>query len=275
MAWNYYHDQDEKESVRRQIEKRRSRGETFEQLTVPSGSSKLVKTFWATSWCRHLEEHSDYEHRLPRGRSYLRQGNVYNLAIEPGRVTASVAGSSLYEVTVTIKPLEPEAWAQLKADCAGQVASLLDLLSGRLGEGVLRAIADPQRGLFPKPRQIHFSCTCPDHADMCKHVAAVLYGVGVQLDTKPDLFFVLRSVDPSELLSGAANETLTQAHGTDAELASEDLSALFGIELNAEPPRLEPTPDAVDSAEEPATKEAQPGKRRLGRAPLKKRPEKK
>ncbi len=234
MAWNYYHDQDEKRSVQRDLERRRARGEKFVQLAAPAGSSKLVKTFWAKAWCHHLEEHSDYEHRLPRGRSYLRQGNVYNLAIEPGRVTSIVAGSSLYEVEVVIKPLAPAAWAELKAECAGQVASLLDLLSGRLGDGVMRAISDPDRGLFPKPREIRFSCTCPDHADMCKHVAATLYGVGVQLDTKPDLFFVLRSVDPSELLAGASKDALSQAPGTDAALQGEDLSALFGIDL-AEP----------------------------------------
>jgi hypothetical protein len=166
VAWNYYSDQDDKLSVQREIERRRKRGEKFEKLEAPSGSTKLVKTFWAKSWCQHLEEHSDYEHRLPRGRSYLRQGNVYNLEIGPGRVTSIVAGSSLYEVEVKIKPLPSEAWAQLKTGCAGQVASLLDLLSGRLGEGVLRAISDPDRGLFPKPREIRFSCTCPDHADM-------------------------------------------------------------------------------------------------------------
>ena len=231
MAWNYYHDQDEKRSVQRDLERRRARGEKFEQLAAPAGSAKLVKTFWAKAWCQHLEEHSDYEHRLPRGRSYLRQGNVYNLAIEPGRVTSIVAGSSLYEVEITIKPLAPAAWAELKLECAGQVASLLDLLSGRLGDGVMRAISDPERGLFPKPREIRFSCTCPDHADMCKHVAATLYGVGVQLDTKPDLFFVLRSVDPSELLAGASKDALAQAPGTDAALQGEDLSALFGIDL--------------------------------------------
>jgi uncharacterized Zn finger protein len=231
MAWNYYHDQDEKARVQRDIERRRKRGEFFEALAAPAGNSKLVKAFWALSWCKHLESHSDYEHRLPRGRSYLRQGNVYNLAIEPGKVTAIVAGSELYEVCVTFEPLTAEAWNALKADCAGKVASLLDLLSGRLGDGVLRAISDPDRGLFPKPREIRLSCTCPDHADMCKHVAAVLYGVGVQLETKPELFFDLRSVDPAELLSTTASDTLAQAQGADAALAGEDLSALFGIDL--------------------------------------------
>jgi uncharacterized Zn finger protein len=237
MSWYFYDDgRDQKEALRRKLESRRKRGEKFEPLIVPQGGRKLAHTFWGKAWCGHLESHKDYEYRLPRGRSYLRQGNVYNLSIEPGAVSASVAGSSLYEVTVTIQPLAEAAWKCIKDDCAGQVASLLDLLAGKLGDGVLRAVTDAERGLFPKPKEIRLSCTCPDHADMCKHVAAVLYGVGVKLDADPNLFFVLRSVDPSELLSTAAQETLDQAHGTDAGLSGEDLGALFGIELDSSSP---------------------------------------
>jgi uncharacterized Zn finger protein len=232
MSWYGYEDaREQKEELRREMERRRLRGEVFEALTVPGTGKKLATTFWGQAWGRHLATYQDYETRLPRGRTYLRQGNVYNLAIEPGVISANVAGSSLYEVAVRITPLAPEVWDGIKRDCAGQVASLLDLLGGRLGDGVLRVITDRERGLFPKPKEIRFSCSCPDHADMCKHVAAVLYGVGVKLDAAPDLFFVLRSLDPSELLAGAADETLSAAEGHDTALAGEDLSALFGIDL--------------------------------------------
>jgi uncharacterized Zn finger protein len=107
---------------------------------------------------------------------------------------------------------------------------------------VLRTISDPEHGLFPKPNEIRLSCTCPDWADMCKHVAAVLYGVGVRLDSAPDLFFVLRSVDPSELLSTAAHDALGNVDADDEALAGEDLSALFGIDLA--PPEEATAPDA-------------------------------
>ncbi len=238
MSWySYYDDREQKEELRRKI----AREGKLKALAAPQKSRKLANTFWGKAWCDQLESHSDYEYRLPRGRSYLRQGNVYNLSIEAGTVSATVAGSSLYEVAVTINPLASEAWQQIKDDCAGQVGSLLDLLGGKLGDDVLRAITDLERGIFPKPREMRFVCSCPDYADMCKHVAAVLYGVGVMLDTSPDLFFVLRSVDPTELLSAAAEETLSAVGGTDAALAGEDLSALFGISLDglvaSEPPR--------------------------------------
>jgi uncharacterized Zn finger protein len=231
MSWYYYPDAKEaKERIKREITKRQKKGEPFKVLDAPSGNTKLVKTFWGKAWNKNLESYRDYEYRLPRGRSYLRQGNVYNLTIQPGEVTAVVAGSELYDVSVTISPLEKAHWESIKSQCEGQVASMLDLLGGKLGDGVLKIIADHDMGLFPKPKEIRFSCSCPDHAEMCKHVAATLYGVGVKLDTQPDLFFVLRSVDPAELIS---TTTLTAPATTDGALEGEDLSALFGIEMEA------------------------------------------
>jgi uncharacterized Zn finger protein len=233
MSWYSYEDAHKtKARVQRDIERRKKRGEEFDQLTLPTKGLKIATTFWGNAWCHQLETYHDYENRLPRGRSYLRQGNVYNLGIEPGLVTAIVAGSSLYEVGVRIEPLLKPDWERFKEDCAGQVGSLLDLLAGKLGDDVLCTITDPDRGLFPTSAEIRFSCTCPDHADMCKHVAAVLYGVGAKLDSAPDLFFVLRSVDPSELLSDTTKEVLGTMESTDATLAGEDLSVLFGIELD-------------------------------------------
>lgn len=234
MSW---HDRSEVEDVKarvqREIVKRKKRGETFTTLEAPPGSAKLAKSFWGKAWNDNLESYSAYEYRLPRGRSYLRQGNVYNLAIKAGEVTSLVTGSEIYEVSVKIEPLDGNLWQAIRTKCEGHVASLLDLLGGKLGDGVMRIITDSHDGLFPHPDDIRFSCTCPDVADMCKHVAATLYGVGVKLDTQPDLFFVLRSVDPTELIS---RSTTTLAVESDSALANEDLSALFGIELDS-PPR--------------------------------------
>lgn len=230
MSWYYYSDAKEsKERIKREIAKRQKKGERFKVLEAPSGNTKLVKTFWGKAWNENLESYSDFEYRLPRGRSYLRQGNVYNLAIEPGQVTSVVAGSELYDVAVTIKSLTKSHWAAIKQQCEGQVASMLDLLGGKLGDGVMKVITNHDSGLFPKPKEIVFSCSCPDYAEMCKHVAATLYGVGVKLDTQPDLFFVLRSVDPTELISSTA---VTVSAAADEALAGEDLSTLFGIELD-------------------------------------------
>lgn len=232
MSWDYEEAQERKERLQREIAKRQKRGEKFEALAAPAGQKKLSTTFWGQAWCRNLESYQDYETRLPRGRSYLRQGNVYNLEIEPGKLSAAVAGSELYETSITIKPLPKEQWQQIVESSAGQVGSMLDLLAGKLGDGLMKVLTDQDGGLFPKPKEIRFNCSCPDHADMCKHVSAVLYGVGVLLDTKPELLFTLRGVDQAELLSNASSAAITDLSADAGDLAGIDLSAIFGIDLN-------------------------------------------
>ena len=232
MSWDYEEAQERKERLQREIAKRQKRGEKFETLSAPAGQKKLSTTFWGQAWCRNLESYQVYESRLPRGRSYLRQGKVYNLEIEPGKLNAVVAGSELYDASITIKPLPREQWQQIVESSAGQVGSMLDLLAGKLGDGLMKMLTDPDDGLFPKPKEIHFNCSCPDHADMCKHVSAVLYGVGVLLDTKPELLFTLRGVDQAELLSNASSAAITDLSADTGDLAGVDLSAIFGIDLN-------------------------------------------
>lgn len=228
MSWDYYDARERKDKLERAISKRQKRGERFEVLAAPAGQKKLSTTFWGQAWCRNLESYQQYESRLPRGRSYLRQGKVYNLEIESGKLSAVVAGSELYETSIHIQPLSNKRWQEIVAEGSGQVSSMLDLLAGKLGDGLMQLLTDPERGLFPKPKEIRFDCSCPDYADMCKHVSAVLYGVGVLLDSKPELLFTLRGVDQAELLSSASSTTMADLGG-DGELAGSDLSALFGI----------------------------------------------
>lgn len=193
----------------------------------------IAKSFWGLAWCDNLEAYSDYANRLPRGRTYLRNGSVIDLQIAPGLITGLVQGSDLYKIRIQIESLPAARWKSFCSGCAGQVSSLLDLLQGRLSKGVLEAITRPVEGLFPSPKQIKLSCSCPDSASLCKHLAAAIYGVGTRLDEKPDLFFTLRAVDMKDLITAAtatATQTDTAATG-DGSLQGEDLSALFGIEL--------------------------------------------
>jgi uncharacterized Zn finger protein len=195
----------------------------------------IARTFWGKSWCEHLESFSDFSNRLPRGRTYVRNGSVIHLAIEQGRIAALVQGSSLYEVTITIDKVAPLKWTQLLAACAGEIGSLVELLQGRLSGSVMRTITDKHNGLFPQPREIALDCSCPDGANMCKHVAAVLYGVGARFDAEPELLFKLRHVDHLELIS-QANFTATPVRkGKAPAVEAQDLSQLFGIEIEAVP----------------------------------------
>ena len=200
---------------------------------------KIARTFWGESWCDNLERYSDYANRLPRGRTYVRNGSVVDLQVGPGTVTALVSGSTMYAVKVTVGPVAPDRWRAICRDCSGAIDSLVELLQGRFSKGVMTRLCEEKTGLFPSPREILFTCSCPDWASMCKHVAAVLYGVGARLDRQPELLFTLRKVDQQDLIAtaGADFSKGKRPAGTKV-LASEDLSEMFAIEMApATPPK--------------------------------------
>lgn len=193
---------------------------------------KIVRTFWGEAWCNHLEKFSDYANRLPRGRTYVRNGSVCHLAISKGKVAAIVSGSALYKININITPLSASKWKNVRKQCTGQIGSMLELLQGRLSDNVMEIVTDQNKGLFPKPSEIKFACDCPDWAGMCKHIAAVLYGVGARLDHQPELLFLLRNVDHEELISAELDmQTATAGKGKRRRLAGADLSGVFGVEM--------------------------------------------
>ena len=192
----------------------------------------IAKTFWGKAWCDNLESYSDFANRLPRGRTYVRNGSVIDLRIESGRVLALVSGSDVYSVEIGVQPLAATRWGAIIKECSGKVASLVELLQGRLSKAVMETVTRRGEGLFPLPRQISMCCSCPDAASMCKHVAAVLYGVGARLDNEPELLFRLRHVDPQELTGQFGDVPAMAPSDAQGALDGTDLSALFGIDLD-------------------------------------------
>jgi uncharacterized Zn finger protein len=193
----------------------------------------IARSFWGKSWCSNLERYSDFASRLPRGRSYVRNGAVIDLQIAKGQVTAQVNGSDLYDIKIKVAPVAATRWSAICRDCTGTIDSLVELLQGRLAKGVMDRVCREGDGLFPAPSEIRLSCNCPDWADMCKHVAAALYGVGARLDEEPQLLFVLRGVDENELLAGAGPDLARSksAPKTAKVLDDSDVAALFGLEM--------------------------------------------
>ena len=212
-------------------------------LPVNVEGRKIARTFWGEAWCGNLEAYSDFENRLPRGRTYVRNGSVVDLQVEPGRVTALVSGSELYGVEVKVKPLPARRWKALKQECAGGIDSLVELLQGALSKGVMEVVTRKGTGLFPAPSELSLECSCPDWADMCKHVAAALYGIGARLDDSPELIFVLRGVDPEELVEDAIQRPLIGTADSSEELLdASDLSSIFGDDIQFEAGPLLPRP---------------------------------
>ena len=213
--------------------KQKKNGETT--LPVVLDGHAIATTFWGKAWCSNLERYSDYENRLPRGRAYVRNGSVIDLRIAPGDVTALVSGSSLYTVQARIAAVPKAKWHAICADCTGAIDSLVELLQGRFSKAVMERICRRDTGLFPSPKEIRFTCSCPDWAAMCKHVAAVLYGVGARLDRNPALLFALRKVDHLALVAAAGRDLSLGAKGPGPGkvLKTAGLAELFGIDLLA------------------------------------------
>jgi uncharacterized Zn finger protein len=216
--------------AQRAMEKHKKQGHAVSPV-ITEGRA-IAKTFWGKSWCENLERYSDYANRLPRGRTYVRNGSVLDLQITPGAIRALVSGSELYKVELTVAPVAKSRWKSICEDCAGAIDSLVELLQGRFSKGVMERICRQNHGLFPAPAEIQLSCSCPDWADMCKHVAAVLYGIGARLDHQPELLFRLRAVDEKELIVNAGKTLPLAKQGpATAKVLGGDLSDIFGLDM--------------------------------------------
>jgi len=244
------------------LKKLKKKGQSVAPVTIEGRT--IAKSFWGKSWCDNLERYSDYANRLPRGRTYVRNGSVVDLRIAPGAVTALVSGTDLYRIEVKVAVVPAARWKAVCRDCAGAIDSLVELLQGRFSTGVMARICQEKTGLFPSPAEITFTCSCPDWASMCKHVAAVLYGIGARLDEQPDLLFALRKVDQQDLIARAGKGLPQTGKGPKAGkiLDAGDLSEMFGIEIaGGEKPRARArvTPAAGTRAAS-VTKSHAPGK---------------
>ncbi|MDD2403951.1 MAG: SWIM zinc finger family protein [Victivallaceae bacterium] len=256
MARNRYDDYDDydfgypqyipvaqrKLDAQKKIKSLNAKGEELSPVVIEGRA--IAKTFWGKAWCDNIESYHDYENRLPRGRSYVRSGAVIDLKITKGKITALVMGSELYKINITIQELAKDKWAKIKRDCTGKISSLINLINGKLSPEIIELLCRQKVGIFPEPKEIKMTCNCPDWADLCKHLAAVLYGVGARLDKQPELFFLLRNVDQNELLSADIAETLVDNNAPDA-LVSSELDNIFGIELDS----LEVEPVSLPKAE--------------------------
>jgi uncharacterized Zn finger protein len=258
----------------REMEKRRKQGHAVSPVIIEGRT--IVKTFWGKAWCENLERYSDFANRLPRGRTYVRNGSVIDLQIDSGTIRALVSGSEIYEVVVKVTPVTKARWKAICTDCTGAIDSLVELLQGRFSKGVMERICRQGTGLFPSPKEIRLSCSCPDWAGMCKHVAAVLYGIGARFDLQPELLFRLHKVDEKELIAkvGEALPLATEMVAASKVLDSEDLSGIFGLDMDTglpdaatvKPKRAKPRAGKKARTQRGVSKRPKPAKRKAPRS---------
>ena len=230
FGYDYVSVAEKRRTALKRIDSLRKKNKNIQPIE-PFTDRKIAHSFWGQSWCSNMERYADYENRLPRGKSYIRHGCVCDLQISEGLVTAMVSGSSMYNVRITIDRLSEKRTKLLQDLLQGKISSQLDLLQGKIPKDVKELVGDPDNGIIPFPKEIHMRCSCPDSASLCKHLAAVLYGIGRRLDTDPGVLFTLRGLDPV-LLCANANEIDFSVEDSEESLSGgEDLSALFDIDL--------------------------------------------
>lgn len=237
--------------AQKKIAKLRKQGMDIQPIEIEGRT--IARSFWGKAWCDHMESFSDYSNRLPRGRRYARNGSVCHLEIQKGRIEAMVSGSELYKVKIDIKPLKPALWKPIKKLCAGRIGSMLELLQGRLSDQVMSIVTDQNKGLLPLPKEISLKCSCPDWAVMCKHVAAVMYGIGNRLDTMPELLFTLRGVNPDELITCNVALPMSDLPANGVKIADDQISDIFGIEMDSAIP-VEQADNSPSTAKQQKTK---------------------
>ncbi|MDR2076286.1 MAG: hypothetical protein LBP61_05060 [Desulfovibrio sp.] len=239
MSWGYSYYNHSQPSVAQQreiAEKRRKKLEKdqVEIQPVIIAGGKIAERWWGIAWNKNLESYADFENRLGRGRSYCKNGLILDLRISEGGIRAQVSGSSVYNVTITIDKLADRHWRGIVAACAKRVENIGTLVEGRFPQELADVFMKQGEGLFPSPKEIHMLCDCPDAAMLCKHIAAVLYGVGARLDRDPLLFFKLRGVDPGELIKKSVEEKMQNllanaGRKSGRVIADKDIARLFGV----------------------------------------------
>jgi uncharacterized Zn finger protein len=221
-----------KEKAIKEIEKLRKKDSDLSPVIIEG--RKIAKTWWGNAWCKNLEYYADYSNRIGRGSAYIKNGFVVDLKIFEGLVTGKVMGTRLYKIEIKIDLLD-ETRKKLIIEAVGRrIDSVSDLIDGKFPKDFGDLFLTQKKGLFPSPNEIHMSCSCPDWADMCKHVAAVLYGVGARLDQDPLLFFKLRGVDVNTFIKTSIDEKLNSlmknaGKATKRVINDADISEIFGV----------------------------------------------
>ena len=225
---------EKKAKAAKATEKLRKKNKDIEPVIIDGHT--IAKTWWGKAWNKNLESYADYSNRIERGKSYVCSNAVLDLKITKGHVQAIVQGSKAkpYDVQIRIDTLHDKKWVQVTELCNHRIDSLEQLLAGKFPKELEILFTEKSYGLFPAPKEIHFSCTCPDWASMCKHVAAVLYGVGARLDINPMLFFDLRAIDSQELVKKSMEKKLNSmlqnaGKKSKREIAPEDVLDIFGL----------------------------------------------
>jgi uncharacterized Zn finger protein len=206
--------------------------EVQDGIKAKSRRGKFVKNWWADRWIKALTRLMDSA-RLGRGRNYARRGQVLEINVSPGHISAQVQGSRRrpYKVSIQLRPLSDRQWDKVFNALAEQAIFAAQLLNGEMPPDIEKVFDLTKVPLFPASRgDLQTDCSCPDWANPCKHIAAVYYLMGERFDDDPFLLFELRGRSKDEV-TAALHERRIQ-----------------GLEPEAEPSYVPGAVEAVEAA---------------------------
>jgi len=171
-------------------------------------STKMGATWWSKKWISLLDSFG-WSNRLARGRRYARSGQVVNVTINPGVITAKVQGtrSIPYDVVISIPPFTTSQWTKIFKELDAQAIYTAKLLASEMPSDIEDVFTRAQVSLFPQSkRDLTTECSCPDSANPCKHIAAVYYVIGEEFDRDPFLIFHLRGRSKEQILEALRHQ---------------------------------------------------------------------
>jgi uncharacterized Zn finger protein len=199
--------------------------EVEDGIKAKSKRGKFVETWWADRWIKALKGLMD-SGRLSRGRNYARRGQVMEIEVKPGHISARVQGSrrTPYKVSIALQPLSDRQWDAVFNALAEQAIFAAQLLNGEMPADIEQVFDAVKVPLFPATRgDLKTDCSCPDWANPCKHIAAVYYLLGERFDEDPFLLFELRGRSKGEIVAALRERRVQGVEATDEPVYVPDM----------------------------------------------------
>jgi uncharacterized Zn finger protein len=170
---------------------------------------QFSRTWWGQRFIAALEQFTD-PGRLGRGRSYASGGRILDYTLAKGTVTARVRGSinpyfgvykePIYTTSITIKAISAANWTKVIRRIASRADLVTKLLMNEMPDTIEDVFSELDLHLLPhSERDFVTTCSCPDYANPCKHIAGVYYLLASALDNDPFLMFELRGLSRDDL----------------------------------------------------------------------------
>ena len=216
---------------------------------MSAGTSIDDTISWADRWRRVLDAAGpSAARRIQRGQAVARRGGVSDLDLRVGEVRGSVAEarSHPYQVSISWDPAPRERWDAAAEQLRRELRFTAALLDGELPDDLADALGEVGVRLLPPFSALRLSCSCPERAAVCRHVAAVHDAASVLIGRDPVLLLRLAGRDHAVLLRELRRDPRSSTTSVEVPLdLSHGLEAALG-DLDAID--LRPTPVADPGA---------------------------